>query len=482
MSEKVSCCGRFATVAATAATPCFGGGNECENSAHDRRHRTRFPEDSEVLPMTDLAAQLEDTLRRSYELENRIETAIDNIHKRSLDAREKVTRSFVEAHEKLNAEEVAVMKELEEACCSAEDSLREMLGSIKEARTRNGIPDKMSRADQKQCFNLMEPSVIEAQIRAMKELHEARTTDLVFYWDDADRRILFKKRLINGVPDLSDIRFSNVFGKSIDISWSCDEDELDEEDKKELKFVVEAKKATDEKWECVYSGRNKKCNVDRLDIDTEYNVRIRCAFKGSYGEWSGITNVRTKNFAIGIDSLILAQEKNKEYLYEKLSEWCDSKGFELLYRGTRDGFHVNDFHRMCDNKGRSLTLLKNASGHIFGGFASVSWDSPLRCTYMRAPGSFLFTLTNMYEIEPTKFLLRDEDCACAVEHDEIWGPIFGSGRDLIISSYCNTNNSYTAFPRTYIDPTGKGRSIFTSDASTINNSFQLHEIEVFKVI
>ena len=52
--------------------------------------------------------------------------------------------------------------------------------------------------------------------------------------------------------------------------------------------------------------------------------------------------------------------------------------------------------------------------HIFGGLATVSWTSPLSYEYEQAPGSFIFTLTNMHGIQPTKFPLKDENYDHAV--------------------------------------------------------------------
>ena len=49
--------------------------------------------------------------------------------------------------------------------------------------------------------------------------------------------------------------------------------------------------------------------------------------------------------------------------------------FELLYRGTRDGFASTQFHKLCDNKGPTVTLAKSNFGQVFGGYASVSWQS-----------------------------------------------------------------------------------------------------------
>ena len=74
---------------------------------------------------------------------------------------------------------------------------------------------------------------------------------------------------------------------------------------------------------------------------------------------------------------------------------------ELLYRGTRDGMSAEVFHNKCNNKGPTISLFKNEKGYIFGGYASIDWTS--YGGYKSAPDSFIFTLTNMYNISPTKF-------------------------------------------------------------------------------
>lgn len=74
---------------------------------------------------------------------------------------------------------------------------------------------------------------------------------------------------------------------------------------------------------------------------------------------------------------------------------------ELIYRGSRDGMNSNSFHNKCDNKGPTYVIIKNGKGNIFGGFASISWQSD--GSYQNATDCFIFTLTNAYDTEPTKF-------------------------------------------------------------------------------
>ena len=48
----------------------------------------------------------------------------------------------------------------------------------------------------------------------------------------------------------------------------------------------------------------------------------------------------------------------------------------LLFKGSRDGFKAVDFHKHCDNKGPTVTIIKSEHGKIFGGYTTVSWTSP----------------------------------------------------------------------------------------------------------
>ena len=46
---------------------------------------------------------------------------------------------------------------------------------------------------------------------------------------------------------------------------------------------------------------------------------------------------------------------------------------ELIYKGSRDGFKNIDFHRMCDDKPNTISVIESEHGNIFGGFTSLAW-------------------------------------------------------------------------------------------------------------
>ena len=99
--------------------------------------------------------------------------------------------------------------------------------------------------------------------------------------------------------------------------------------------------------------------------------------------------------------------------------------FSLVYRGSRDGFGAADFHRLCDNKGPSITVVRSTGNFVFGGYTSVPWTSAGE--YKRDAASFLFSLRNPTN-SPAKLLVTHPEYA--VYHHSGCGPWFGSGYDL----------------------------------------------------
>lgn len=150
-------------------------------------------------------------------------------------------------------------------------------------------------------------------------------------------------------------------------------------------------------------------------------------------------------------------------------EWIDNKRASLIYSATRDGFGAAAFHRQCDNKGKTLTVIQS-NGYLFGGYTDQSWDGS---TYKNG-ASWLFTLTSAFNIAPTKYPhAKNNSVYCY----PVYGPTFGNGHDITVSDNSNTNsNSYTHFPHSFSDTTGKGNVTF---AGTYN--FQTTEIEVFLI-
>ena len=292
---------------------------------------------------------------------------------------------------------------------------------------------------------------------------------------EEESTLKYEEYYFNGIPSPKNIEFKNIGATSFKIFWNIDNINILNIDKKEIKYRIEIRKENiNEKFNKIYEGNEINYLANKLERNTNYEIRICSLYKDILSNWTEINKIKTKN----LDSVILNEvEKGYEYL-QKIYEWTGYKEMELLYRGTRDGSECNKFHNKCDNQGPTLCLCKNEKDNIFGAYASVSWTSDNK--YHIANGSFLFTLTNMHGTAPTKYP-NTQNYNYAVYHGNDRGPSFGGNHDLSIwDNFLNNNSSYANLGYSYPDILGRGNSIFSGDNN--NNYFKLKEIEVFKLI
>ena len=74
------------------------------------------------------------------------------------------------------------------------------------------------------------------------------------------------------------------------------------------------------------------------------------------------------------DSTILSTEHKQVLINNFLKEQLSGESnFVLIYRASRDGWHSSKFHALCDEKGPTVTVVKNGN-NIFGGYTEMSWD------------------------------------------------------------------------------------------------------------
>ena len=67
----------------------------------------------------------------------------------------------------------------------------------------------------------------------------------------------------------------------------------------------------------------------------------------------------------------------------------------LLYKATRDGFKAQDFHRICDERGPTISLIQSDQGNVFGAFTKVSFRSTDELESEGDPSAFIFSLTHL---------------------------------------------------------------------------------------
>jgi len=157
----------------------------------------------------------------------------------------------------------------------------------------------------------------------------------------------------------------------------------------------------------------------------------------------------------------------------KVNTWLPGRQLTLIYKATKDGFAAADFHQKCDGKGPTLTVIKSTGGHLFGGYTSKQWSSAKN--RFGDDSAFLFTLTNPHNIPPTKYSISGSD---AIYDEPTYHATFGGGHDIRVYSNAHQNQkSYSVFPHSYDDTTGKGNTTFTG-----TDNFTVADIEVFSVV
>ena len=94
------------------------------------------------------------------------------------------------------------------------------------------------------------------------------------------------------------------------------------------------------------------------------------------------------------ESSILKQARYKSLLVNWIIEAIGKPNFssKLLWKGTVHGFGASIFHKNCDDKGRTVTVVLSERDYIFGGYTSKPWSSSTG--YVDDPEAFIFSLTH----------------------------------------------------------------------------------------
>ena len=135
------------------------------------------------------------------------------------------------------------------------------------------------------------------------------------------------------------------------------------------------------------------------------------------------------------------------------------------------GNNSEDFHKYCDNKGPTLTLIKTTENKIFGGFTPLDWKSNGKAINDLSNQTFIFSL-NLKK----KFNMINKN-AQAIYCPSNNGPNFGNcdfGLEKNMKSgktYANANCNFLYNNNLELTG-GKGET----------ENFGTEELEVYKVI
>ncbi|KAJ6238458.1 tripartite motif-containing 33 [Anaeramoeba flamelloides] len=186
------------------------------------------------------------------------------------------------------------------------------------------------------------------------------------------------------------------------------------------------------------------------------------------------------------ESEILQKENNLKF-NKILQKWIKEAGCNLnlqrRFNSRTDGWKYQTFHEKCDNKGKSIVLIKLKNKSLFGGFAAIDWDSTTG-NYKQSIGnkSFLFSLISLDPKfkKPLKmpiFQNKKWEIYC----NPNYGPSFGS--DLQLG---NINKNMKEYNRSYLCYTYKAPFGYSSGLNKAKNflagsygNWDIFQIEIF---
>ena len=175
---------------------------------------------------------------------------------------------------------------------------------------------------------------------------------------------------------------------------------------------------------------------------------------------------------------------------DQLESWIGTgpKSFRLLYSFTRDGCGPVPFHSKCDNQGPTVTILYNPQGSVYGGYASLAWQSPSPYgQYEQDNQAFLFQL--MFSNRKLCHKFPSNKTTSSVLHNIAYGPGFGHGPGHDLLLFRNINNNLNPVNGVFPLSTANGHMNPSSDyeyggvkTTNINNgTMDVVEAEVYSV-
>ena len=450
-----------------------------------QNHKVIEINDHEILKQNNISLENEENdlnifIEESYRIKDQILKEMKLIDQTFDDLNTEITNCFKKKQENLIKKENDIKDSLKNEITKIKEKLEIYYSEIYEVIKKGELSSKIIKSYKKnkeEKIPIKELTYISFLNKANKEIQKHILNpmkNIKISYNDNEEIFKFEEYYLNGIKYPKMIELGDISAHNLKISWKYEEkDNPIKIDLKKIKFRVEIRKENpNDNFIQAYEGYNNSCLIDDLEMGTNYEIRICSIYEDSISTWCPIQKFAT----LIIDSEILLESKREKEFVDKILEWSGYKNMELIYRGTRDGTTSLKFHEKCDNQGPTICLYKNEKGYIFGGYASVSWSTTIN-GYYKAPDCFIFTLTNIHNIEPTKF--KAKNSTDIVFHGSSHGPHFGG--DIKIFEDFNQSQAISKFPDDYEDCLGKGKSIFTGDQNNNNGYFKVKEIEVFKM-
>ena len=145
--------------------------------------------------------------------------------------------------------------------------------------------------------------------------------------------------------------------------------------------------------------------------------------------------------------------------------------FKLIFKMNDNGTGSNDFHKYCDDKGPTLTLIKTTKNKIFGGFTPLNWKNQGYEIKDKSNQTFIFSLN----LKKKYNMLKKDGYAIYCRKD--YGPNFGNS-DFDLNENMKTGESYANEYCNFLCD----NNLELTGGKGNNENFETEELEVYQVI
>ena len=248
---------------------------------------------------------------------------------------------------------------------------------------------------------------------------------------------------------------------------------------------------------------NKKDKLEQFDLDKkEEELNDKKAKKKLYKRIRNILlvvgviaaifiiyqkSMQIKNLEKSIEDEKLRREEEKKILLdskiidgnieekETIRKWINPEvpfQTKLLYRLSRDGSSIFNFHSKCDYVEPTLLLIESHDQNKFGGYTTATWDM-FGGIYKNGTKTFLFSLTRNKKYMRKSNIHYNGDIFSGSRDV---GPWFGI-HDLYFYGTMNDLYSYKYSGQcAFLDGNG------LVDRTNIDNSIGVKEVELYQII
>ena len=145
--------------------------------------------------------------------------------------------------------------------------------------------------------------------------------------------------------------------------------------------------------------------------------------------------------------------------------------FELIFKMSENGTKADDFHKYCDNKGPTLSLVKTTKNKIFGGFTPLNWSFKEVYEDDLNNQTFIFSLNIKKKFNMIK--KNGHGIYCSKKY----GPNFGCA-DFRLNENMQRGDTYANSNCNFL----RENNLELTGGNGEHESFEAKEFEVYKVI